>query len=320
MPPTKTHLGTPISPRWDEAWINTVMKAERERGRRICGARTHAGTPCLLQPNHENGRCKFHGGFDLTGAQPGNRNAVIHGLYARGLRVCGPECPLWNQCPCASEEVEKLPGPERPTCPYEATEYETAVTDITAYADIGIESDPMRRRMVHEAALLQVMMSRASVALRDAPLIVDTGARGESYENLSPKPNPLLEAYFRISREHRNCLKWLKDHKECGFSDEGLAEFQRRATSDASLTPEDQARLDTTENLAEHRAKELMASAVELSRRPYEYPRKEASEKRERAKLLVPDAPAIWDVQLPHEAEAEEAERGQARGKKAGAG
>jgi hypothetical protein len=308
MLPKKTNLGTPISPCWDDAWINTVTKAERERGRRICGARTHAGTPCLLQPNHENGRCKFHGGFELTGAQPGNRNAVIHGLYSRALRVCGPLCPLWDQCPCAGDDVAKLPGPERPTCPYEATEYQTALTDITVYADIHPESDPMRRRTAHQAALLHVMMSRAALALRDAPLTLDTGAKAENYQNLSPKPNPLLDAYFRIAREYHNCLQWLKDNRREDFRDTPLIEHQRRASIDASLSPEDQAQLDTTENIAELRARQYMEQAVQKSRSPYWQHMEEAVETRDRAKWLAPNAAEIWDVQLPHEIEQQEEE------------
>lgn len=301
MPPAKTHMGSPVSPRWDTAWVDTVSLTERKLGRRICGARTHAGTPCLLKPNHDNGRCKFHGGFDLTGAQPGNRNAVIHGLYARALRVCGPRCPLWEHCPCAGDDVAKLPSAERPTCPYETTEYETAVTDIAANASICPDCDPMRDRMVHHAALLQVMMSRALVALRDAPLTIDAGAKGENYQHLSQKPNPLLDAYFRIGREYRNCLQWLKDNSREELSDGALVEFQRRATYDTALTPEDQAQLDTTENLAQYRAKRLMERAVRQSRSPYLGEQRASLELRELAKSLVPDTPAIWDVKLPHE-------------------
>jgi len=85
-----------------------VNAAEQELGRRICGARTMAGTPCTLEANHENGRCRFHGGFDLTGAPKDNRNAVLHGLYSRRLQVCGSHCPQWTTCPLSGEDVERL--------------------------------------------------------------------------------------------------------------------------------------------------------------------------------------------------------------------
>ena len=106
--PRRTDLGSPCSPAWDAAWVGVVNAAEQELGRRICGARTMAGTPCTLEPNHENGRCRFHGGFDLTGAPKGNRNAVLHGLYSRRLQVCGSHCPQWTTCPLSGEDVERL--------------------------------------------------------------------------------------------------------------------------------------------------------------------------------------------------------------------
>jgi len=72
-----TSKGSPCSCRWDDEWIAKVDAAEQRLERRICGARTLAGTPCELAPNHENGRCRFHGGFPLTGGQERNRNAAI---------------------------------------------------------------------------------------------------------------------------------------------------------------------------------------------------------------------------------------------------
>lgn len=299
MPPAKTPLGSPASPRWDQDWFNTVVQTERKLGHRICGARTNAGTPCTLKPNHPNGRCKFHGGFDLTGAQPGNRNAVTHGLYARALRTCGPQCPLWNQCPCAGDDVAKLPPAERPTCPYEATEFQMALTDIAARARITPTSDPVTRRMLHQAALLQVMTTRAAIALRDAPITIDAGAKSDNYQYLSQKPNPLLDAYFRIAREYRQAIKWLDENSPIKITDDALKDHQRRAQNDASLAPEDQARLDTTPNPAEHRARHIMQDAIAAS--TLCGGAKTANRLRDQAKALIPDAPAIWDIQLPHE-------------------
>ena len=104
----RTQLGTPCSPVWDDEHIARVEEAELRLNRRVCGARTMAGTPCTVEANHDNGRCRFHGGFNLTGAQPGNRNAVIHGLYSRAIQVCGEQCPMWKTCPCAGPDIAKL--------------------------------------------------------------------------------------------------------------------------------------------------------------------------------------------------------------------
>ena len=166
-PKPHTSLGTPCSPAWDSDWIATVETREREVGHRICGARTLAGTPCALTSDHKKGRCKYHGGFDLTGAQPGNRNAVIHGLYARGLTRCGEKCPMWVSCPCASDDVAQLPPKERPICPYEKTQYDAAVTDALPRVPKTVCSQPhpLYRHVAHQFALLQVMMTRAGAAL-----------------------------------------------------------------------------------------------------------------------------------------------------------
>ncbi len=125
-----TPFGTPCSKAWSPEWIQIVCETESKLGKRVCGARTLAGNPCMLSPNHENGRCRFHGGFDLTGAPKGNRNGVIHGLYSRRLRQCSAGCPQWGSCPCAGEEVREIPAPDRPQCPYERLEYNTALTDL----------------------------------------------------------------------------------------------------------------------------------------------------------------------------------------------
>ncbi len=114
-----TPRGTPRAKCWSDDWIATVDAKESLYGRRICGARLMSGTPCTLTSNHPSGRCRFHGGFDLTGAPEGNRNAVIHGLYSRRLMPCGPHCPVWQSCPLAfSLGKEKGPagryGEEKP--------------------------------------------------------------------------------------------------------------------------------------------------------------------------------------------------------------
>jgi len=151
-PKPQSQRGTPCAKSWDDAWIATVEAAEERLDRRICGARTPAGNPCELRSNHDNGRCRFHGGFPLTGAPQGNRNAVIHGLYSRRLKVCDARCPLWDQCPCAGPDVQATPAPDRPICPYEQTEYNTALTDALARVATKPQPDPLDRHLAHNLA------------------------------------------------------------------------------------------------------------------------------------------------------------------------
>ncbi len=84
--PRSTKLGSPCSRVWDDAWIAVIDDVETKLGRRICGARTLTGVPCVLTPNHENGRCRFHGGFYLTGAPSSNRPQV-KGRVARKAKI-----------------------------------------------------------------------------------------------------------------------------------------------------------------------------------------------------------------------------------------
>lgn len=127
--PSSTKMGTPRALSWDQEWLTTVDIREIEIGRRICGARTLSGTPCPMGSNHPTGRCPHHGGFNLTGAPKGNRNAVIHGLYSQRLAICGKHCPMWQRCPTAGDHILALAPDERPLCPYEQELFETTLTD-----------------------------------------------------------------------------------------------------------------------------------------------------------------------------------------------
>ncbi len=103
-----TQKGTPCARSWDDAWVTRVNEFEAHYDRRICGARMMSGKPCTLGSSHPSGRCRFHGGFNLTGAPMDNRNAVMHGLYSRRLQICGTHCARWQSCPLAGPDVLKL--------------------------------------------------------------------------------------------------------------------------------------------------------------------------------------------------------------------
>ena len=44
-----------------------------------CGAKSRSGEPCKNLPAKGKKRCRFHGGADGIGGQPGNKNAWKHG-------------------------------------------------------------------------------------------------------------------------------------------------------------------------------------------------------------------------------------------------
>ena len=49
---------------------------------RRCRARTRNGKPCQSPAVHGKRRCRMHGGGAGSGGQPGNRNALKHGVYS----------------------------------------------------------------------------------------------------------------------------------------------------------------------------------------------------------------------------------------------
>lgn len=216
-----TALGTPVSSKWDAAWLREVDRVETELGHRICGAHTPAWTPCTLISTHPNGRCRFHGGHPGIGAPDGNRNAWVHGLYSRRLQQCGEHCPLWERCPMAGTDVLALPARERPHCAYEREEFEAVLAGVSLADDVDIVDgvDAADKALfAHEAsligrniALFQVMLSRAQAALGVERLTDETQAYAltNNYRMRATKVGALVQAQLSIARELRQWLKLL---------------------------------------------------------------------------------------------------------------
>ncbi|NUM54812.1 MAG: hypothetical protein HUU46_14295 [Candidatus Hydrogenedentes bacterium] len=258
----RTALGSPCSPVWDEGHVALVEATEVRLGKRICGARTFSGNPCTLEPNHANGRCKFHGGFDLTGAQPGNRNAVVHGLYSRAIQTCGEHCPLWKSCPCAGPDVAKLDPKERPRCPYEVAAFNTAETDVRAQLaakraqalPAGEEAQPLDQHVAAEIAMVRVVFMRAAAALAAGPVVDATIVTGEKRGMTTTKPSAYLQAFLRVSSEHRRYVQLYRLTECASAPDAVLQEQDRRARLDTSLLAEDLAGLEREAPVVEGRA------------------------------------------------------------------
>jgi len=226
-----TPLGTPCSRLWDDAWIEKVHTSEQNLNRRVCGARTQAGTVCTLESDHASGRCRFHGGFELTGAPKGNRNHVVHGLYSRRLLVCGEHCPMWNSCPCAGPDVKAMEPKERPTCPYEQTEYNALVTDGMSLVERRADANPLDKQAVHMLALLQVMMSRAAATLgthKLTQMIVTVNCQRHD-----ERMNPAFAALMRLMWEYRHVRRLLPDSDNgAGATPESVAKQVLRMEAD----------------------------------------------------------------------------------------
>jgi hypothetical protein len=160
---------------------------------------------------------------------------MIHGLYSRRLRTCSPECPQWNQCPAAGPDVAQLDPVDRPTCPYEQTEYNAALTDCLAILHNVPRYNGFMRHLAHNMALLQVMLGRAAVSMRGAecvdepPLSADNVPRPNAPR---PRPSAKLQAFLRIQSELRRTYQMLVP-KEKGSVD--ASNFEERSRYRRSL-------------------------------------------------------------------------------------
>jgi hypothetical protein len=196
-------MGTPAARSWDLPWFNAVVALETCLGRRVCGARLPDNTPCQFQSDHPTGRCRYHGGFDLTGGQPGNRNAYVHGLYSRRLKTCGDHCPQWASCPHVNDDIRDTPLAQRPTCPFEQAQYNCVLADELDLASRRVDVDPFHIHAAHNVALLQVLINRAALELRNQPMAAQTRAASVNYSLEQQHVNPLITAITRIAAELR---------------------------------------------------------------------------------------------------------------------
>ena len=213
-----TILGTPISPRWSEDWIDLVNETEARLERRCCGAHAPDDLPCELQSTHESGRCRFHGGVANSGAQKGNANARLHGLYSKRLQRCGTHCAKWKTCPHGGDDVKALPEAKRPYCPYEVEELE-ALRELDRSAHERYV--PLEERTLHELRkppypvytqllmqrenlnMLQVMISRALRVVSAQGFETEGVRQSENRFETIPKLNPAFQAYTMLMREFR---------------------------------------------------------------------------------------------------------------------
>ena len=262
--PTLTRHGTPCARSWDEEWTAKVEATEKRLHRPVCGAHTMWDKPCEITSKHKSGRCRFHGGFDVTGAPKGNRNAAIHNLYSRRLRQCERTCPMWDKCPCSGADVDTLPVKERPTCPYEQATYNAALTDAQARASTNPHYDPMSGHISHNLALMQVMLDRASIALSQNPLVEDTKMSSDGKLQFeSKKLSPYLTAFLRISSEYRRYAEMLRPKSPVDPEPEDVIKHQTRMLHDTKLDPEGQPFISPPEVNTATVAKRYLRKAID---------------------------------------------------------
>jgi hypothetical protein len=148
---------------------------------------------------------------------------------------------MWDHCPFASEEVLALALLDRPVCAYEAEEYDRVLGEFgrdalprvhnqpTGHAGAcpspNDERDDTDSSVVtstqHNLALLQVMVSRAAAALSVASFTDTVTSESDRYRMASTKVHAALEAFVRLTREHRAALKDFRGEVERNRAESG---------------------------------------------------------------------------------------------------
>ncbi len=214
----KTSMGTPCSPQWDDDWIDLVDETEVRLEHRCCGAHAPDEMPCELEASSKNGRCRIHGGGLKSGAQKGNTNAMIHGLYSRRLQRCGSHCPLWEVCPYSGKDVQTLEPHKRPACFFGTEELDALrKLDATAHPDykplenrdldeLKADPYPMHAQLIglrENLNMLQIMITRAARALSVNKLSVGHYHHKGTQYSAHEKTSALLQAHKMLMREYR---------------------------------------------------------------------------------------------------------------------
>jgi hypothetical protein len=102
----------------------------------------------------------------------------------------------------------------------------------------------MALHIAHNVALMQVMMTRASLTLRNAPLVDavtatrDATEHAGAYEMQSTKPSAHLQALTRIATEYRHFLAMLLPHERRKTSVAEHLDHTSRALADTDLDPD----------------------------------------------------------------------------------
>ncbi|MCH8205364.1 MAG: hypothetical protein IID09_09375 [Candidatus Hydrogenedentes bacterium] len=131
-------------------------------------------------------------------------------------------------------EILRLPLADRPICPYEQTEYNTAVTDALQRLS-GSRIGAYGRHIVHMLALAQVMVSRAGLALREAQFTESVEVRSDNYNMTTTKVTAALSAYEKLERAWRRLLNDFERRYSPWGDYEADAVYEQRIQSDYDL-------------------------------------------------------------------------------------
>lgn len=158
-----------------------------------CGAECRDGSPCRNYPVSGSKRCRMHGGHS-PGGEPGNQNAVTHGLYAQ-----------------VDNFYQSLDDDHTALCDEIFQDY------CTRYRDLYGSIDTANQTRLFEIAVNQIKVVHQNDWLVDRPDTLESGnplverethysEGGAKYHRY--KESVVLAGQQKLRREDR---QWLKD-------------------------------------------------------------------------------------------------------------
>ncbi len=169
------------------------------------------------------------------GAPEDNPN-IQHHSWGFGGVAQGSEPEASGEATDYAAEILRLPLAERPICPYEQTEYNTAVTD--ALQRVSPErTSAYGRHVAYMLALAQVMVSRAGLALREAQLTESVEVRSDNYNMTTTKVTAALAAYEKLERAWRRLLADFERRHNPWGNRKADAKYEQRIQNDFKLDP-----------------------------------------------------------------------------------
>ena len=168
--------------------------------------------------------------------------------------------------------------------------FNAALTDVRAKLAAKPHTDPMEQHVACEVATMRVLLMRTAAALANKPVVDVTVVTAEKHHMTTAKPGAYLQAFMRVSSEHRRYVQLYGLTEVVPLPDPVVREQDRCAQSDTSLLPEDLEQLCTHGPLAQRRAAQLLNEAEHHARTGYHTRAQEAFG---RAEFLSPEFAAL---------------------------
>lgn len=195
--------GTIRTTSWDDGWWERVKATEARLGRAICGSEAGKFTVCEEPPASRIGRCRKH--YRIVETSSDVFRDPVYSSGARGLRVCGDQCPRSGTCEYYSEYFSKRPQDYRPYCFIEVEIYCNQVKELLN----EVEADKTQvtqfiKNAIQMIATSMVQVGRCDEELAEGTIVteeVSVWKVGQSERTTTtPKENPAVGARAKLMK------------------------------------------------------------------------------------------------------------------------